>query len=217
MFYTLLGLLVASIILFGSFVVVSIYNYRNRFKLEYHLRSHFPYELNYHGRYKDNLYGNIIYVVYFLVVGAFIVLSTTYNNGYLIFALIAGVIALICVSAFVYVPVDFLRVHLLIVAIGFIFSLAFSVSVALASYFTYKDNNSVSMLISFIVSMINSAAYVILILNPKLSHWADMDHETKEDGTVTQVRPKFFVLAFSEWMMMILLIVNLISIFISKI
>ena len=217
MFYTILSLLIVSFFLFSAFIVVSIYNYRGRFKLEYHLRSHFPYELNYHGKYKDNIYGNIIFALYFIAAEVYLVLAAGHDDGYLIFALIAGSIVLISLGALIYIPIDHLRLHMMIVALAFIFSLAFSFAIVLASYFKYKELNSVSALVSLIFSVVVTAIYAIMILNPKLSHWADMDTETNEDGTVKQVRPKWFVLAYSEWAMMILFLFSLVSLFIERI
>ena len=218
MSYTALGFLIAAIFLFACFVVASVFNFKMRFKKPYHLRSHFPYELNYRGNYKDNIYGNIIYAIYVLAVIVFLVFfDTTHNSGYLIVGLVAASIVLISLSFLVYVPVDHLRVHMLIVAFAFIFSLTLASATTIGSYFKYKENNNVPSLISFIGSIIMVASYVILILNPKLSHWAEMDQETKEDGTVVQVRPKYFVLAYSEWAMMILFPLNLLFLFIETI
>lgn len=218
MSYTALGSLIAAVILFISFVFASIINYKNRFKLEYHLRSHFPYELNYHGKYKDNIYGNLIYAIYFIAVVVFLIFfDTSHNDGYLIFALIAGAISLISITALIYIPIDQLRVHMITVALAFIFCTAFSFSIVLASYFKYKDGQSISALISIILSSLITAFYVILILNPKLAHWADMDTEKKEDGTVVKVRPKWFVLAYSEWAMMILYLMSLVSLVVETI
>ena len=218
MSYTALGFLISAIFLFACFVVASTFNYKARFKKNYHLRSHFPYELNYHGRYQDNIYGNIIYALNFVAVVVFFVFfSNGFTNGYLIFALVAGAITLISLTALVYIPIDNLRLHMIVVALAFIFSLGFSFAIVLASYFKYKELNSVPAMISLIVSAVTSAFYAILILNPKLSHWAEMEDKTNEDGTVIKVRPKWFVLAYSEWAMMILYLVSLLSLFIETI
>ena len=218
MSYTTLGSLIAAVLLFISFVFASIINYKNRFKLEYRLRSHFPYELNYHGRYKDNIYGNLIYAIYFVAVIVFLIFfDSTHSNGYLIFALIAGAISLISISALIYIPIDHLRVHMITVALAFIFATAFAFSIVLASYFKYKEGQNIFALVSLILSSLITAFYVILILNPKLSHWADMEDETKPDGTVVKVRPKWFVLAYSEWAMMIFYLMSLVALLIETI
>lgn len=218
MSYTALGFLIGAVFLFISFVLASTFNYKARFKLQYHLRSHFPYELNYHGKFQDNIYGNLIYVLYFAAVTVFLVLfDKVHTNGYLIFALIAGAVTIISLSALIFIPIDHLRLHMLIVALAFIFSLTFSFAIVLASYFKYKEHSSVSALVSLIISVVITALYAILILNPKLAHWAEMEDEKHEDGTVSKVRPKWFVLAYSEWALMILYIFSLVSLFIETI
>ena len=143
--------------------------------------------------------------------------NTTFNNGYLIFALIAGAITLISLTALIYIPIDNLRLHMLVVALAFIFSLAFSFAVVLAAYFKYKDNNSISALVSLIISSLVTTFHAIMILNPKLSHWADMEDQKKEDGTIIKVRPKYFVLAYSEWLLFFLYLLSLISLLIETV
>ena len=218
MSYTAFGFLLVAIFLFACFLLASIFNYRARFKKDYHLRSHFPYELNYHGSYKDNIYGNIIYALFILAVVVFLIFFSNGNsNGYLIFALIAGSVTLISLSALIYIPIDQLRLHMLVVAMAFIFSLAFSVATVLAAYYKYKDNSSIPALVSLIVSSLIVAIHAILVLNPKLSHWADMEDQKNEDGSIVKVRPKYFVLAYTEWALFFLYIFNLISLLVETV
>lgn len=218
MSYTAFGFLLVAIFLFFSFIFISLFNYRNRFKKAYHLRSHFPYEFNYHGKYSDNIYGNLVYALYVVAVIVFLIFfNNNYSNGYLIFALIAGGISLVSLTAIIYIPIDQLRTHMIVAALAFIFSLGFSFAIALASFFKYKETSSIPALISLIVSIVVTLIYVILILNPKLSRWADMDNETKSDGTVVKVRPRWFVLAYSEWAMMFLYLISLVSLLVETI
>ena len=218
MSYTAFGFLIVAIFLFACFLIASIFNYKARFKKSYHLRSHFPYELNYHGRYKDNIYGNLIYALFVIAIVVFLIFfNNAYSNGYLIFALIGGAITLVCLSALVYIPIDQLRIHMIVVALAFISSLMFSFAIVLAAYFKYKDNSSVPALVSLIFSSVVTVIYAILILNPKLTHWAEMDDRVNEDGTVSKVRPKYFVLAYSEWALFFLYLLSLISLLIETV
>jgi hypothetical protein len=45
------------------------------------------------------------------------------------------------------------------------------------------------------------AAFLLLALvNPKLSHWADMKKVAQPDGSIKLERPRPFVMAFTEWL-----------------
>ena len=218
MSYSALGFLLACLFLFICFVLASRVNYKNRFKLNYSLRQHFPYELNYQGKYKDNIYGNLLYAVFFICSVLFLVFfDQNHNSGYLIFALVAGGILLLSLTSLIYISFDHLRLHMIMVAISFIFSLSFSFSIVLASYYKYKEVSSPSAIVSMIMGIVAVLAVVILLLNPRLAHWADMDKETKEDGTVVMKRPKWFVLAYSEWALFFIYLFSYITLLVETI
>jgi hypothetical protein len=66
----------------------------------------------------------------------------------------------------------------------------------------YISNNRVDfkfLLIGILEAMLGFATLLIM-LNPRLRNWANMNAKTEEDGTVVIVRPRFFILAFSEWL-----------------
>ena len=215
---TALTFLITATFLFVGFIIVSSFNFKKRFNKEYHLRSHFPYEFNYQGRYQDNIYGNLLYALFVAcIIVFFVFFNSNFNNGYLIFALIAGGITLVSLTALVYIPIDQLRLHMTVAALALIFSLGLSFAIVLASYNKYKDSGSIPALISLIISVVVTLIFVILLLNPKLAHWAEMDKETKSDGTVVLVRPKWFVLAYSEWMMFFLYLISLASLIVETI
>lgn len=59
------------------------------------------------------------------------------------------------------------------------------------------------MIVFFVIAL----ALGILMLNPKLTHWPELKTEMSEDGSILTVRPRPFILAFSEW---IVVFINLI-------
>jgi hypothetical protein len=44
-------------------------------------------------------------------------------------------------------------------------------------------------------------ATIVLPLNPKMKHWAELEKVSESDGTLSFRRPRFFILAFSEWLL----------------
>ena len=41
---------------------------------------------------------------------------------------------------------------------------------------------------------------MLVMVNPKLSNWAKLESSVDESGAIVERRPKYFVLAFSEWL-----------------
>ncbi len=86
-----------------------------------------------------------------------------------------------------------------------LFSMAFLTSALTALHFflsfaTYKriSLNGTYYLIFAIISTLLSALMLVLLFNPKLKNWANLETR-KNDDSVTYVRPKFISLAYSEW------------------
>jgi hypothetical protein len=61
-----------------------------------------------------------------------------------------------------------------------------------------------AILVLAIILFILSACALGLIANPALSHWDRLEGRQGANGSLTYVRPRPFVLAFSEWLLIIL-------------
>ena len=74
-------------------ILFSFTNYRERFKHNYDVRNHFPYELNYESKFKENLMGNISFsLVAICSVSLFIFFDSNLVYGFFMFAMVAGII-----------------------------------------------------------------------------------------------------------------------------
>ena len=191
-----------------AFILFSFINYKSRFKSDYDFRNHFPYELNYESKFKDNLIGNICLIISSTCGLAFYAtFNTTYNNGYLIFAMIGGMINIVLSSILFFAPLKALRVHLGVAVFNIVLSFLVPIAFAFAASIDYSQTKNVSSLIMVILNSIICLIVFILVMNPKLSRWADLDKKENKDGTVTYARPKYFVLAFTEWLLYFLTII----------
>ena len=196
--------LLASFILIFVFTFSSILNYKNRFKMDYHIRNYYPYELNYESKFKDNFTGNVAICLY----GAFgiffyTIFDSSYLNGFLIFDLIAGSLLTLALVSLVFIPLKRLKVHLLMVFISIVLAFLVPFSNALASSIAYRNEQATGSMVMMIVNALYCLFIFILIINPKLSHWAELKKETNPDGTVKYVRPKVFILALIEWLLIL--------------
>ena len=56
-----IGLAAGSILLFIAYYFLSSFNYKRRFNNKYEVLNYFPYELNFEGKFADNLLGNVAF------------------------------------------------------------------------------------------------------------------------------------------------------------
>lgn len=189
-------------------------NYFHRFKDKYDLRNHFPYELNYELRFKDNLIGNLILIASFLFGTIYLfTYSKLRFDGMLISIIASGTISAILIVFLFLTPLKHLRLHLLETIFLFASNFSFSSLIAIECYRQFKDLNNALVLIGLILSALMALIIFILIMNPRLSKWANLESKTNDDGSSTYIRPKYFVLAYSEWLIIFTYFINLISVF----
>lgn len=62
-------------------------------------------------------------------------------------------------------------------------------------------NGPLGIAFAIILALIGVASAGFLV-NPRLAHWTDLQSKVEDDGTITTSRPKPFVLAFTEWMLL---------------
>ncbi len=216
-----LGMMFATFIFAIFFILFSVLNYKKRFNLTYNIRNTFPYELNYQGTFKDNLAGNICLILSLLSAAmfyAFFDLNKT--DGFYVFEMIAGFVSIIAIALVVFIPLNSLKAHLLSTVTLFTFTLLLTAGCVAANILRlsdlYKnfDQFNVFNLVAAIISGILCLTAIIICLNPKLKYWANLQAEPNEDGSKSFKRPKYFVLAFSEWLMIFIILLNIIPNFI---
>lgn len=211
-----IAFLFISVVLLFFFSLFSILNYKNRFKMKYDIRNHYPYELNYESKFSDNLTGNLALVIFGACSIAFYTLfNSNFNNGFLLFTLIAGSIYSVILSSLVFISLKHLKLHLALVLSSVVLSFLIPFSNAITSSLTYRDTKELAPLLMLIANALYCVFIFILMINPKLSRWADLKEEKNSDGTVKYVRPKVFILAFIEWLLLltspILMILSLVT------
>ncbi len=67
-----------------------------------------------------------------------------------------------------------------------------------------------------VISYVLSGIALLLVFNPKLSHWSYMDKIEQQDGTTIVLRPKIFVLAATEWALIIINILIMLNAYFSS-
>lgn len=172
--------------------------------MKYDLRNHYPYELNYEGEFKDNLTGNVAIISSAAFAIAFYTLyNNNFTNGFFLFVLIAGSIYSVILTSLVFISLKHLRMHLALVLFSIVLSFLIPFANAMCCAMNYRDTNEAKALVMTILNAVYCIFIFILMMNPKLSHWAELKEEKNQDGTIKYVRPKIFILAFIEWSLII--------------
>ena len=207
-------LLIPSIIIaavsFTIFMVFSMLNYKKRYNVTYNLRNMFPYEFNYETTFKDNLIGNIFlvatsvglvlfYVSFFQSIGSY---------GLPIITMVAGIVASVMMPFISFVPIKMIRMHLFVDVLFFIMTFLTSASFGLIMLNEYQVFMQAKSLVMAIVNFVFALGVFAILMNPKLTHWGDLEEVENSDGTKYYKRPKYFVLAFSEWLIMFFMIAS---------
>ena len=197
-----IGLAAASIIFFVFSIINSRANFKNRFQKVYDLRNHFPYEFNYESPFSLNILGNVALIMSLAFsVGLFALTAVKVRtNGYVLYSLITGILFSIFVGVIHFIPLKTMKTHMifsvLLLGLAFITPCA----IGLGSFAYYQETKKIFSLVLFIVSIVVGVFYFGVAMNPKLSMNFKLIAVTDEKGNQIYLRPKFIIMAFSEWL-----------------
>ena len=177
---------------------------------KYDLRNCFPYEFNFESKLTDNLLGNVALIAsMFLSMGLFALgLAFYQNNGYIIAGTIAGIVYSILVLAINFTPLKTLRFHFVMMVILFVAAFFTPMALGLTSFSIYQTTKQIYPIVLMVICFVIGLLMFVLIMNPKLSFNIKMKVAVDEQGNEKYVRPDFITVAFTEWMMVLLLPVS---------
>lgn len=198
----ILLLFIISLLTFVGFIFFSYSNYEKRFKNKYNIKNMFPYELNFESKFQDNLLGNLFLVLFIVSSVVLSILLPTMHRGSagIIFLMVTSILAYAFLAFVCFVPLKFLKFHLLVSVIFICFSFAAFGAIAFAGVEFYNLFLQPKFMVIAVFGFIFLFLIFMLLMNPKLSTWAKVDVIENPDGTTTPIRPKYFVLAFTEWL-----------------
>lgn len=198
----IIAFFIGHVVFFGLYLFFSLLNYKNITKMNYNFRNHFPYEFNFEDDFRINLPGKIALLASLTCsIIFYIFFKNNYNNGYYVFVMIMGIINVISIGAIAFIDLRSTRAHLLMVVINVVSSFIIPSSIAINASIEYTTYKSVSGLVIAIISVIFCFIIFILMMNPKLTKWAKLDEIKAPDGAISYIRPKYFVLAYTEWIL----------------
>ncbi len=207
------GIFLLVVLFFTLLIISGRLLYKRRTEVKYSMRNMFPFELNYKVDFKDNLYLHIFVALFAMAaIGFFATFNTSWNDGYVIFTIISGILTAICAMLLFYIPLANLRFHLILDAIFFTLNFACVASVMITAWRENQVLVTWASVTSIVLSILIGLLEFALIMNPRLNLNFKPIEVVKENGEKEYMRPKGIVLAFSEWVLLILYIFNILNI-----
>lgn len=204
-----LGLGLSSIILFFLFMLLSMNAYKKRWNRKYDIRNTFPYELNYQQRFTDNILPNAILTMAVATsIALFAFFDIRHLSGAAIVTVACGCLASIIIFFMFFLDIRFIRFHIVMFALLAVASFGCPASIAIICYSKYQATLNIYYIVICSLSIAAALFGFGLIMNPKLTFRLEMQKAVGEDGKETLIRPKFFVLAISEWFFMFLILAS---------
>lgn len=199
----LLTVLCLELFFFIVFNVVSRIFYQKRHNIKYHFYQMFPYELNYPAVFKENPYGNFVFILSAFANITFYILNP-FDSIYRIVSLIIVIVLAMLLLCALMMPLNYLRTHLYLVCVIMALTLALPLFNFFLAFSQFKlDVNALHnamAIISMVISAILALIMIVLILNPKLTFKIYMDKGLDKDGNEVLKRPSVIFLALTEWM-----------------
>ena len=211
----LLAVFCLGIFLLVAFYFVSKALYKLRHHVNYHFYQMFPYEFNYPSVFKENLWGNMMFILGSLSIATFYILNP-YDSIYKTIAIIIAIVFTMILICLLLMPMYFLRTHLVLAILSMTLSLALVLSNLFLAYsqLTNIVENTARILsiTSMAISGILALTMLVLILNPKLTFKIYLDKSVDKDGNEVLKRPRVIFLALNEWVSIFVFFLSPISI-----
>ena len=211
----LLAVFCLGIFLLIAFYFVSKALYKMRHKETYRFRHMFPYELNYPSVFKENLWGNLLFIFASFSVAVFYILNP-YISIYRIITIVIAIVFTMILICLLLMPLYYLRTHLVLSVLSMTLALAlplFNLFLALSQYKIETENvKRILCIVSMVVSGVLALVMLLLILNPKLTFKIYLDKDTDSSGNEVLKRPRIIYLALTEWMAIFIYFLSPISV-----
>ena len=180
--------------------------YFKKFDVKYSFKRMFPYEFNYPNAFKNNIYGNIAFII--SIIGTIAFYMYYLNNqpvGSNVPAFVLAIISFlisVTICCLLFMPLQFLRMHMMMSTLTMVCAFAMPALACSIIFPQFRDavgNVKVTYLVAFIVGAVMSLAMLIFLLNPRATYKIYMDKSEDKDGNIVMNRPKFIPMAFNEW------------------
>ncbi|MGI6714229.1 MAG: hypothetical protein ACOX3K_04235 [Bacilli bacterium] len=208
------GLFIAVFLFLMIDLFASYESFRRQQSLPFNFWNSLPFELS---QGADKNFRPLHYGLIFLTFGSFILFpfvvlpASAANFYYSIIIYVMMTISGLVMSSLFIINMNNYRLHILAVAI--LFASTIGEAVGLCLYLLKSPFGPYPQILGFL-ALIPGILTLLLAFNPRLSKWPIMDKRELQDGTIQILRPKRFVLAYTEWALIILNLAFLLYFFI---
>ena len=211
------GVASLTIFFFALMMISASLLYRKRMELKYSVRNMFPFEFTYKTTLKTNFY-SFLFIMLFVMstIGFFITFDMSFTNGFNIYIMISGILTAITIMALFIVPLNNLRIHIIFAAIFFTLNFTCCGANVVNAWKINQSEVGPIPIVVIVIGIILVLSQFVLMLNPRLNLDFKAVEKVNEKGEKYYERPKWVVFAFTEWMNIIFLIINIINITILK-
>ena len=196
-------------------------------KTDFSFRRNFPYEVSELNPEIMPIFKPLLYVVTALAFSPIFFITPLITDfgdlGFLcIFITCAYGLLAICNCLLFFFDARFNKTHIILVTISMCLAILANLLTVLLSFLVMRDYQKIGTthiisIICLALSALIAVAMLILAFNPKLKNWAKLEANKSSDGEKTYSRGKVFILAFSEWLTILLSILGEIVFFLSMI
>ena len=189
----------------GGYFLSSTFYYKKN-DVKYSFKRMFPYEFNYPNAFKNNIYGNIAFVISIVGAISFYIyfMSVCANKTVPLYIIIVlAILISSMIACLFFMPLQFLRTHIVVSSLTMVF--AFAIPALECCYVlpllknAIEDGDKVLYVISLVVGVLLSLAMLIFSLNPKATYKIYLDKSVDKNGNEVMMRPSFIPIAFNEW------------------
>ena len=171
----------------GGYFLSSTF-YFKKHDVKYSFTRMFPYEFNYPNSFKNNVYGNIAFVVSYIGIITFYIyyLGThaSTNPSLITLSVLAVVIALL-ISCLSFMPLQFLRAHMIIATVAMVLSFAAPALGAMHAFETFKhvtlDSDKALCMVALVIGAILALTMFVFSLNPRATYKIYLDKGVDKD------------------------------------
>lgn len=202
----ILSLFLIGLLFFIGGYYFSYVFYQKKHQVKYSCLRMFPYEFNYPSAFKNNVYGNIAFIIGLLCTSSTFILNlvngTQINvTNIVLVALSISLIGLICCLLFM--PLQFLRIHMITSSLAMVFSMGIPALIIFLAINKLKivveTSDKALAIASIIVSAILTITMLLFTFNPKATYKIYLEKK-EENGEDKYIRPSFIPMAFNEWL-----------------
>jgi len=200
-----------------SFILWNVFgrlHYRKAWDKPFRSFSFFPYEL-FMGKPDIFLTFARIFSAGFLLaqgLSSVLLLQLTEASAILVaYVMIVGVLGaaeMVLLFFLLLLPAKYSKGHIFVVVFYYCSTVLYAVTGGL--FLLARSQNQLLGLILAIAMFVIGFGVLFLLINPRFAYWAKLHVENDKEGEVVVFRPRFFILAASEWIVML---ANIISTF----